>query len=83
MAKGAYKRNDSTKVKSENGPKNELSKSALLLFFGAIIIELVRAGASVAVFGRRAFFYGELFGVIRSSAYRRVGFSAVRPVAAS
>ena len=43
------RRYDSTKVKSENGPKNELAKSALLLFFGAIIIELVRVGVSVAV----------------------------------
>jgi hypothetical protein len=38
-------RNARTKVKAENGRKNALTKSALLLFFGATIIGLVRAGA--------------------------------------
>ena len=54
----AQRRNGPTKVKSENGPKNELAKSALLLFFGAIIIELVRVSASVAVLAVTRFFMG-------------------------
>ena len=41
-------------------PKQKLDLAIFLFvaFFGAIIIEVVRAGASVAVFGRRAFFMG-------------------------
>jgi hypothetical protein len=37
------------KSQAGNDPKNDLAKSALSLFFGAIIIELVRPSLSVAV----------------------------------